>query len=144
MDARATRAPTNPGAAKLKRRLLASRAHIERDGHALTTALSIAPVAGQPPHAAAVAIADLSKQLAQLHADVQHESGGGTTGAKARRLTAQTIADARNCLAKLEAATKAPDQATALKLLSEGFKLLDAAKRTSHKAGTTLGGSWPL
>lgn len=144
MDARATRAPTNPGAAKVRRRLLVSRARIERDGHALTTALSIAPVAGQPSHAAAVAIADLSKQLAQIHADVQHESGGGATGAKTRRLTAQTIADARNCLAKLEAATKATDQATALKLLSEAFKLLHAAKGTSHKAATTLGGSWPL
>jgi hypothetical protein len=144
MDAEVARAPTNPGAAKVRRRLLASRARIQRDGHALTVALSIAPVASQPPPAAAVAIADLRKQLAQIHADVQHESGGGATGAKARKLTTQTIADARNCLAKLDAAMTAPDQATALKLLGEGFKLLGDAKGKSRKAGTTLGGSWPL
>jgi hypothetical protein len=144
MDARAAKKAPNPGANKVKHRLLASRSRIHGDGKALRRAFATAPVPGQPHTDATAAIAHLRNHLATLEAEIQHQTGGGAAGKKARQLTAQTIADTRNSLAKLDAASKATDQAAAVKLINDGMTLLEKAKKTSRKAGKSLEGAWPL
>lgn len=144
MDARAAKKAPNPGANKVKHRLLASRSRIHGDARALRKAFTTAPVPGNPHPDAEAAITHLSNHLATLQAEIQHQTGGGATGKKARQLTAQTIADTRAGLAKLTAASKAPDQASAVRLISDGLKLLNQAKKTSSRAGHSLETSWPL
>jgi hypothetical protein len=144
MDASSARASSNPGAAKVKRRLLASRSQIKADGHALINLLGTAPVPGQPLPDTSAAIAALSKHLKTLHGDIQRQAGGGARGKKARRLSALTIANIEMSLAKLAAASKATDQASAVKLIDAGLKHLKEAKRTSRDAGKALEGTWPI
>ncbi|MGH2867300.1 MAG: hypothetical protein ACRDNK_06990 [Solirubrobacteraceae bacterium] len=144
MDARAAKKAPNPGANKVKHRLLASRSRIEGDGRALKRAFATAPVPGSPHPDATAAITHLRNHLATLEAEIQHQTGGGANGKKARQLTAQTIADTRSSLAKLDAASKATDQATAVKLINDGMTLLQKAKKTSRQAGKSLEGAWPL
>jgi hypothetical protein len=143
MDARA-RSAANAGANKVKHRLLAARSRIKGDTHALTQILGATPVAGQPFPDTSAAIAQLSKHLGTLHADVQRQGGGGAQGKQARQLTARTIQDTQKSLAKLAAASKATDQAAAVKLINEGLRLLHEAKLTSHKAGKAMQGTWPI
>lgn len=90
MHARPAKTP-NLGAKKVKHRLLASRSRIQRDGRALTKALESTPVPGQPAAEASAAIANLNRQLGQLHTDLVHQTGGGAKGKQARQLTAQTV-----------------------------------------------------
>jgi hypothetical protein len=144
MDARSARAAPNPGADKVKRRLLASRSRLRADGHALINVLGKAPVPGQPLPDTSAAISHLSEHLKALHADIQRQAGGGAQGKKARRLAALTIADTEASLAKLAAASKATDQASAVKLINAGLRHLKDAERTSRDAGKALEGTWPI
>ena len=145
MEASASNAAaTNPGAAKVKRSLLAGRSRIQADSHALIAILGQAPVAGQPAPDTSAAIAQLNTHLKALHAAIQRESGGGAKGKAARRLTAQTIADIQASLDKLSKASSTTDPAAAVKLMNEGLRLLAEAKKTSRTAGKALGGTWPL
>lgn len=144
MEATSASAAPNPGAHKVKRRLLASRSQIKTDSHALANVLGRAPVPGQPLPDPSAAIAQLRKHLKTLHADIQGQVGGGAQGKKARKLSAQVIADTEASLANLVAASKAKDQASAVKLINAGLRHLKDAERTSRAAGKALGGTWPI
>lgn len=143
MADRAASAP-NPGVAKTRRLLLGARRRLFADSRALVQVYERRPPAGRPIPDPGLAIAQLTEHLHVLRADVLRQSGGGTAGKRARELTARTLLETEQALAKLAKASHAPDQHSAVALVRQGLLILQKAKSTSLKAGKALDSPWPL
>ena len=135
----------NPGIAKIKALLLAAQPGLDAEARALSVAFR------QPLHAPgdsipdrSPAIAVLIEHLKALRSDVEGTTVEGAAAVNARDLTVHALQQTEQALTKLAETYAAPDQKSAIILLSESNHLLKDAKATSVKAGKALGIPWPL
>lgn len=135
----------NPGIAKIRALLLAAQPGLDADARALSVAFRQplhAPGDSIPDRSPAVAV--LIEHLKALRSDVEGTTVEGAAAVNARDLTAHTLLETEQAMAKLAETYAALDQRSATILLSESNRLLKAAKASSTKAGKALGIPWPL
>jgi hypothetical protein len=140
-----TESAQDPGVAKIRALLLASRSDVAGDVRELSAAAhrrAVTTPSTVPDRSAA--IERMRKKIELLRAKVESTTVAGPNAVNARDLTVRALLETDQALAKLAATYTAPDQQSATALIAESVKLTARAKATSVQAGKALGIPWPL
>lgn len=135
----------NAGIQKTRDQLLAAVPVLRADGALMRNAVQQGPSAGKGAtidHTPEIAA--MQEHLKTLRSAILAEKDGGAPAQAARDITARTLLESDQALAKLAESFRAPDQKSSLALVTESNNLVKKAQGSSVLAAKALGIPWPL